>query len=89
MPNIAELTRELREEIVKQYGVEAHIKISIHEHWRGNEHLCRQTVLQLGMAMARQYGKDTEVKIKGHDGTGWVNVEPAFSENTSITLFHK
>jgi hypothetical protein len=86
MPNIADLTRQLREEIRKQYGLEAGLQINIHSH-HYNAHLKRDSSGQIALAMAHCF-KDATVRHDNSDGVYWVNVEAPSKENTRVAIFY-
>jgi hypothetical protein len=84
--NIADLTRNLREEIRKQYGVEAHIEIKVYGHWHENSHIRRDSAGQIALAMAHIMGAETR-----HNDFGkahWVSVEPPYEKHVEATIFY-
>ena len=87
MPNIAELTRQPRNEIQKQYGVDANITIGIHGHYNENNHLDRVISDQLALAMSHAYG-GVKVEHNSSDGINWVNIEPPHEEKTRLSIFY-
>ena len=87
MPNIAELTRQLRVEIQRQYGVDANITIGIHGHYDENNHLNRAVSNQIAIAISNTYG-GVKVEHNSSDGINWVNIEPPHEEKTRLSIFY-
>jgi hypothetical protein len=87
MPNIADLTRQLREEIRKQYGVEAYIHIHVYDHWEENKHIKQDSADQIAVAMSRVYG-GADVKHHEREDVHWVNISLGYKENAGITIFY-
>lgn len=88
MSNIAELTKQLRDEIQKQYGVGANIIIGIHQHYNENSHLDRVVSNQIALAISHTYG-GVNVEHNSGDGVNWVKIEPPYTEKTSLSIFYK
>jgi hypothetical protein len=88
MPNIADLTRQLREEIRKQYGVEARIAIGIHGHYDQNKFMNNKgTAEQLANAISFCYTGHPGVCHWEHNGVK--GVRALCNDETDITLFYK
>jgi len=88
MANIAELTRQLRDEIQKQYGLEANITIGIHQHYNENNHLDRAVSNQVALAISHTYG-GVKVEHNSSDDFNWAKIDPPLEEKTSLAIFYK
>jgi hypothetical protein len=85
--NIADLTRNLREEIRKQYGVEAYIYIHVYNHWEENKHIKQDSAEQIAVAMSRVYG-GADVEHREREGVHWVSVAPPYEKHVKATIFY-
>lgn len=88
MANIEELTRQLREEFRKQYGLDAHIKINVFDNC--NNHINLASAGQLALAMAHVFGKPASVQHWEYKNTHGVSVrtDGRTLNNVDITIFY-
>ena len=84
--NIAELTRQLREEIQRQYGVEADIKITIFDHMESNSHINRDVASQLANALSFVF--TGEPNIEHWDGGTCRGVWPKCENGVNVSIFY-